>query len=933
MTYRETCVLLPCHSLEDFPLHHDGDDADGLLAAWTALWHPALVAATGSAPTWHRSDNAPLQLTDMLLLVPGVSLRQLPADFAERAEREGAVLIQGNHTREALLDQALAPVADLAQAVDGELAADFLALGYCYLQVELLTRQMRYSTSLDELHFFKQMVSAAQAAVAGEEKTARDQLAACFDLLAQERDHYYAVDAYVLDLVLVGPTTIGPSLRAQLAPGVPLNLLLDAELLAAIERDAPDSLSAIRRGVQEGYAALIGGELSQQRSPLLSCETVLNQFRRGLQLLQRFTGQRPKVFGRRRFGLSILYPQLLNRLGYVGAIHAVLSQGKCPEGTQLKIRWQGPDHCAIDAISRTPLDAARPATFLSLASKLGETMDIDHVATICLAHWPGRTCTWYDDLRRIARYGHMLGKFVTADDYFRDTDYPGQTEQFKADQYQSPDLTLGVAHREPNPISSSVRYWRRRSLLTAQQAHEMMMAAITRRGVSASSDLIDQLDGSADQPCDGELDDQIEALRQQTTHGFATLLPRREGDAQPGYLVLNPASHVRRIALDLPQLPHLPSPAAPVYAVDDHPPYKHVVVDVPSMGFAWLTAGQPAKSSGRGPQALADDGYLFNEFLEAHINPASGALQGLVEYGKRGNRLSALLALRMPRQTASGQRKATYSSMVADCMEVTAATAVLGEISVQGRLVGPEGEELALYRQQFRVWRGSRVLHWTIELEPRVALTDDPWNSYFCCRYAWANESAQLWRTVNQIRDRAEAKRLEAPNYLEIDDDGHRTVVLTGGLPYHRRTDPRMLDTLLIVAGEEARRFELGLGLDVKYPLQESLAFMTPVVPIPSEAPPMAGPSSSWLFHIDSRNLVATAWSPLVEQDRVVGFLVRLLETAGRAAHAKLQSCIPIVSARRRDFTGENMGSCTIESGAAVVDISAHCWVEVEARW
>ncbi len=49
MTYRETCILLPCHSLEDFPMHHEGADADGLLAAWTALWHPALLAQTGSA--------------------------------------------------------------------------------------------------------------------------------------------------------------------------------------------------------------------------------------------------------------------------------------------------------------------------------------------------------------------------------------------------------------------------------------------------------------------------------------------------------------------------------------------------------------------------------------------------------------------------------------------------------------------------------------------------------------------------------------------------------------------------------------------------------------------------------------------------------------------------------------------------------------------
>ena len=102
---------------------------------------------------------------------------------------------------------------------------------------------------------------------------------------------------------------------------------------------------------------------------------------------------------------------------------------------------------AIDAIGRLPLDALAPETFLALASKLGETMDMDHVATICLAHWPGQVSPWYHDLRRVARYGTMLGKFVTVDEYFRDTDYPGQTERFQADQYRSPYLPQAV-HRE-----------------------------------------------------------------------------------------------------------------------------------------------------------------------------------------------------------------------------------------------------------------------------------------------------------------------------------------------------------------------------------------------------------------------------------------------------------------------------------------------------
>ena len=49
MPYQELLILLPCHSLEDFPTYHDGDDSQSLLANWSALWHPELIASAGQA--------------------------------------------------------------------------------------------------------------------------------------------------------------------------------------------------------------------------------------------------------------------------------------------------------------------------------------------------------------------------------------------------------------------------------------------------------------------------------------------------------------------------------------------------------------------------------------------------------------------------------------------------------------------------------------------------------------------------------------------------------------------------------------------------------------------------------------------------------------------------------------------------------------------
>lgn len=933
MTYRETCILLPCFSLEDFPMHYEGADADGLLAAWTALWHPALLAATGSAPSWHPAEAPPSDLNGLLILIPGVSEGEIPPGFVERARSEGARVVQGNLTRDALLTQCLAPVVRIASRIDRDLSADFLALGYCYLEIELLMRQMRYSTNLDEVQLYGQAVAGARAAAEGQVETARDELTACFDLLAQERDHYYAVDAYVLDIVLLASTTLGQNLRDLLERQVPINVLLTADLLRRMSAEAPESLAGLRHGLETGTVGLIGGDEFEQRTPLHSCETVLRRLQTGLELFQQYLGARPATYGRRRYGLSGLHPQLLSQLGYTGALHAPLAEGRYPEGGQLKIRWEGPGQQAIDAIGQVPVDASKPGTFLSLASKLGETMDMDQVATICFAHWPGHVPTWYHDLRRAARYADMAGKFVTLDEYFCDTDYPGQTEQFKADQYRSPYLQQAVSRQQRDPISRCARYWRQRSQASAIESLDMMVSAINGQPVDRAGSLIQHIDVHADEPGDDEFEARLARTLQQAVKQFSALIPRQTASPEAGYLVVNPSSHARRASVAVPDLPRLPATSPPIYARDADD--QCLVVDVPPMGFSWVTADdKPSKPPRRPPPVLAEEYRLFNEYFDASVNPETGGLQAVYEYEKRGNRLSQQLAVRGSRQQQSrGGGKNAYSSMVADQVRVTAASTIRGEITSTGRLVDRRNETLATYEQRCRVRRGSRVLELDLQLDPLAELTEDPWNSYYCCRWAWANEAALLRRAVNQLQERAEAKRFEAPNYIDIDDNGRHVTLLTGGYPFHRRANLRQLDTLLIVQGEQTRSFQLGVGVNLSYPSQSSLAQFAPLPVLPATAAPPAGPSSSWLFHIDSRNVVATAWIPLVEEGNLTGLRVRLLETAGRSARTRIRACRAIASAQRQNFQGAPEAACRVEDGAAVVRVAANEWIEVSARW
>jgi alpha-mannosidase len=230
------------------------------------------------------------------------------------------------------------------------------------------------------------------------------------------------------------------------------------------------------------------------------------------------------------------------------------------------------------------------------------------------------------------------------------------------------------------------------------------------------------------------------------------------------------------------------------------------------------------------------------------------------------------------------------------------------------------------------VWRGSRVLQIDVELDPLAELKPDPWNSYYCCRFAWAEESAELFRTVNETRQTASGQRFESPHYIEIAAEKHTTTILTGGLPFHRRHESRMLDSLLISRGETRRKFRLGIGIDLTHPMLDAISLLSPPLIVPETASPTSG-ASGWLFHIDARNVVATHWEPVLEGATVTGFRVRLLETAGRPANLTLSAFRPMKAAEQVDFRGEKVSDCTVAEGKIRLDLAAHGWTELVATW
>lgn len=913
MKYSELTVLLPCHSLEDFPVYHEGAAADELLSAWCALWHPALLAGTGAVPTWHRIDMPPEELSGRLIMVPPFCRDRLPAGFTGHAAAEGACLVLET-TRDAAVAAALEHHDGGGAGVDAELVADFLALGFCRLQMELLTRQMRYVTNIDETYFQNEAVAAAHAAVAGDVAKARDHMQQCFDTLYESRKHFYPVDVYLLDVTLLAPTTLGASLIAELADGTPINLLAAAAVLEELPKNHPDGWSKLLSAIDAGTACVLGDEVRESELPLLPLETSLRKLRAGSDAYEALLGRRPLVFGRRRAGLWPAMVQLLAKLAYQGALHFTLDDGRFPLGAQCKSRWEGLETSVIDIFSRVPADAAKPESFLSLARAISDSMDTDHVASVALAHWPGACSPWYADLRRVCRASPVLGKFMLLDDYFMHTDMPGRLSKFEADEYRTPYLKQAIIHRQSDPISSFVRAHR-------EEAERAVVGA-----VSTICDLVAGASSDSDAPA--PLDAGLARL--------AAALPREDRPASERALVFNAAPYSRRLGVELAKMERPPAVGEAVVAAGASGKRTFAVVDVPAVGFAWL---EPASgpSPGGQEQPIAADNVLRNEFFEVKISRATGGIQSLFNFNQRGNQLSQQIAFRLPSVGAD----ATYTTMRAESVEVTAACTAYGEIESRGALVDSSGTQYARFVQRTSAWAGRPLVYVTLELSDLEEPRADPWNSYYAARFAWGDESAQLFRGVSLAREKTEAGRIEAPEFVDIETGGTVTI-LTGGLPYHRRSDPRMLDTLLVVRGETARRFELAIGVDLPYPAAAALEFVTPAALHRDTASP-GRTASGWFFHTGARNVVATHWRAIGDDEApggegsqaraIKGFRARFLEIGGTAGRVPLRPFRPVKYARQVDFLGDTILELAIDDDKIMLDFGPHEFLEVEALW
>lgn len=958
MTARPILLVLPCHSLDDFPTHLTGEAAGGLLASWTAPWHPVWIAANGEAPSWIPVDDADVErLKGSIILTPLAVESHLPEDFQETVRSASADRLGHFEDRPALA----AALCDLQRsslqgvkedAVDDDLVADFYSLGYWFLQIELLSRQVSYHSNLDE-HLFRQKVtSAAESAAKGDRESAVELLTQCFGLLAEERDHYYPVDAYLIDLALVAPNATPKQVEQELNRASPANLWITGDKLEKLDSVSPALTKALAAAVNDRKVGLVGGEFGESPLTMLSAESLRRDWLRGIDAFESRLNVRPTSFFRRRFGLAPRLASLLGSFGWQGAIHAVLDAGTFPSTGQPCSQWKDEGSVGIPMLCRIPLDAALPETFLKLSVVMGRSMEVDYVATICLGRWAGTELDWFEDVRRSGKYGLRLGRATTCDDFFQSNHPDIHGETYRLDQYRTPYLQQDVSAQVKNPISKWQRSWQSIVTLEAAQRLAACAAAIAEESAvdcracwqAIEAALLDNVNES----CNNHAQPQ-ELLRrasQLLAHSITKNNDSDELDDVAGWLMLNPYSHSIRTKwqLDSETLTIDTADSDALHASVIHDSDTQVAVDIAGSGFAWLPA-DPKKRAEPSEEEKAhsmidrsQQGYtiLQNEFCAIHISKQNGSIASLFDFRTRGNRLSQRL-VRNGDQTVE---------MRCDQCNVTTDTPIVGSVTTTGRLVVTNQDEnveepFGTFEQTVSLTRGSRIARVQIRLDLADPPSGKPWKDYVATRWAWPKSADKLSRGIQGVTYSTEGRRSESPWFFEVDDGSRRTAILNGGLPFHHRHDEQMLDTLLIVSGETEREFELAIAVDLPQTHEQAESHWLPAIAVPCTAAPSQ--AAGWLFHVGSKHVRITGLTPIwettsetpdgTESLKCIGMRVRLQEQSGGAGSFRLRGPKPIVTASKTDFLQSNSEELSVEDGVVAVRIEANEWTEVACHW
>lgn len=869
---RELILLSPYRPPTQHPLILNNEDVAIYLNGYLALWHPLAVMGAAEPPKIGSPYDYEQPREGQVFALPVSPPLYLPDDWEQRVEKAGAAFFRATVRREETLTN-LHQALHLPKDAKADAAA-FFGIGLGYLMLEPLFEAMSHSQQLNVDEFWARVVAAAHAIDPAQQL---QELKAAAAKLQDARSILYPANVYLVDLVHLEEKSPNVPLAVELE--TPVNLIATGRTWQEWAKHAPHAIAQIKAGIQAERVEVCAGPELARADALLPVESQLWNVRHGMASGKRALDSDPRVYARRDFGMSPQTPSQLQSHGMAKVILQEFDEGVLPRFRSSSIEWPASDGKRVDAFTRKPLAADSALTFFHLAHHLYKTMLNDMTACLAFvgqaeaAKADDSRLVFYRDWLELNKLGPVYGELVTLTRLFREVaagEYPAAA---RADEFHSNYLdTLTTAHAT-NPITRFRDWTRARRRLDSIWTLLGLWRGLC--GLPWPSDVVTRLLNTEDAFERGEPleDGMVGGIESEVMHWLADRLLSKSTTSEPGYLAINTTPLARRAPVEFQDVT-TPLPA-PARATQVAPGQTQAVIDMSSLGFAWLpqrVAPGTKVSMPKGP--LAEGLRLRNEFYEAELTNDTGGLRVIRDQRRHQGRLGQQLVYQ------------PGSVMQATSITVTSAGPALGEIVSEGQLLDGEGNLLAKFRQRCRAWWAMPWLEIQITIDPVQPPVGYPWHNYYGCRFAWRDAGTPLFSASNLVSSLTTQARPESPDFVELHDGAFRTAILLGGLPFLQRQGGRMLDVPLIVEGEASRTFELAIGLDLEEPAQDAMNWITPIqlLPVP-KGPPHIG-AVGWFFHLSAPNLALTSIRPdLNTLDAVV---VRLLECRGVATQAEL---------------------------------------------
>ena len=928
MSPRELILLSPYRLPAQNPLMLGDEDIACFLHGHTALWHPAALRGANGPPRVSSPYDHEQPAPGHVYAVPESPSLVLPDDWNHRVRDAGAAAFQAVPDRATTVANLRSALRELSGDADSRLVdldegrcAPFYGIGFGHRTVEALFEAMEHENVLPATEFWQDVQQAVEALQDPDAEAYRRHLQSAADRLLAAREVLYPVNIYLLDLRLLDAEHPAEGLPHSLEAGSALNIIAAASVLEKLAQERPECLARLRERLQAEALEVCGGPYVEREDALLPVESQLWNLLKGQTAYKQFLGEEVRVQARKRFAVHPQLPLMLHSVGIRKAVLRSFDESVVPAYRVPVISWPSPDGKQIEAFTRAPYPAESPQTFFHWAHYLHKTISQDHSATLALLHAKGRAGPWYDDFLELCRFGPILGQWATMSRYLNEVLSGEYASAGSADDFRGEYLNERINGHLEHPVSWFARQQRlRRRLDTA-----WTLAALNRGlvGRKDSLRLDERLTAAEDyaEKTGADPGAELAVIEKEAALALAERLQARAAADMPGYLLLNPCSFTRRVALELDGIGGPLPLAEPLKAFQLDGDKARLVVEVPALGFAWIPRnGDPGAAAPGSRMRLADEKTVRNEFFEAEIDLYTGGLRALRDHRTRVNRIGQQLVFN------------PGSTMVVKEAKVTSTGPALGEVVSEGGILDAHGEVLALFRQRFRAWLGRPVLEMRIELYPQHPPQGYPWHAYYGARFAWRDERAVLLRGVNGNGFITSHTRPETPDYLEVRSGRQSTVLFPGGLPFHQRHGSRMLDVILVPENEKAQVFEMGLGLDRDYPMQTALGMVTPVPLLATEkGPPHVG-AAGWLFHVDAPNLLLTSIRPM--PNGADGIVARLLECNNHPGHVEFHCVRNPKRATLVDAQGCSTMEAVIDKDVVQFDVAAadlvHLQIEFE---